>query len=311
MKPEIRNSNIISKSIRLLFLVFILPLSIRAQTDTIYISSIKDNTLYQDTLGSFSNGSGAYFFAGKTFQAVNNLRRGLVAFDIAGSVPVGSAIVGAELTLRMSKTISGTFEIGIYRALKKWGEGTSDAVGQEGVGDSSTIDDATWIHNYFDTSLWTNIGGDFIPSPSATDSVAGIGFYTFGTSAQITADVQTWLDFPDSNNGWILIGDESTFASAKRFDARENAISANRPELKIYFIAPPCCIGNRGDVNNDGDDANILDLTFLVDRIFRGGPAPDCLVESDLNNDSTPANILDLTFLVDRIFRGGPAPEPC
>ena len=72
-----------------------------------------------------------------------------------------------------------------------------------------------------------------------------------------------------------------------------------------------CCVGDRGDLNGDGNDANILDLTFAVDRIFRGGSASDCSEEADINDDGTPHNILDLTFLVDRIFRGGPAPGPC
>ncbi|MCH9024766.1 MAG: VCBS repeat-containing protein, partial [candidate division Zixibacteria bacterium] len=72
-----------------------------------------------------------------------------------------------------------------------------------------------------------------------------------------------------------------------------------------------CCLGNRGDANNDGSDANILDLTYLVDRIFRGGSAVGCPIEGDLNSDGNSGNILDLTFLVDRIFRGGPGPGEC
>ena len=73
-----------------------------------------------------------------------------------------------------------------------------------------------------------------------------------------------------------------------------------------------CCLGIRGDVNGDGDDANILDLTFLVDFIFRGsldpGPCPE---ESDVNVDGEVANILDLTYLVDVIVGGGPVPPGC
>lgn len=72
-----------------------------------------------------------------------------------------------------------------------------------------------------------------------------------------------------------------------------------------------CCVGIAGDVNFDGTDANILDLTYLVDRIFRGGTPPACPREADLNSDGNPANIIDLTFLVDRIFRGGSAPGLC
>ncbi len=72
-----------------------------------------------------------------------------------------------------------------------------------------------------------------------------------------------------------------------------------------------CCIGSSGDINDDGSDANILDLTYLVDFIFRGGLLAPCDEKADLNNDGTPSNILDLTYLVDFIFRGGPAPGPC
>lgn len=73
-----------------------------------------------------------------------------------------------------------------------------------------------------------------------------------------------------------------------------------------------CCIGNRGDYNGDGIDATVIDLTFLIDVIFRGsgdpGPCPD---ESDINNDGTPNTVLDLTYLIDVIFRGGPVPPGC
>jgi len=73
-----------------------------------------------------------------------------------------------------------------------------------------------------------------------------------------------------------------------------------------------CCTGIRGDVNGDGPDANILDLTHLVDYIFRGsGDAGPCPNESDVNGDGGVANILDLTYLVDVIFRGGPVPPSC
>ena len=72
-----------------------------------------------------------------------------------------------------------------------------------------------------------------------------------------------------------------------------------------------CCISPRGDCNLDGIDADILDLTFLVDFIFRGGPPPGCPEECDVDGNGDPGDILDLTFLVDFIFRGGPPPGPC
>ena len=80
----------------------------------------------------------------------------------------------------------------------------------------------------------------------------------------------------------------------------------------LYINRNLCCIGQRGDINNDGVDANILDLTYLIDRIFRGGPLLNCDEEGNLDQDvEANVNILDLTYLVDFIFRGGPAPPDC
>ena len=75
------------------------------------------------------------------------------------------------------------------------------------------------------------------------------------------------------------------------------------------YVYSPC--GTRGDVDRNGTDADVFDLTYLIDDIFRGGPDSPCILEADINSDGTPSNILDLTFLVDFIFRGGPAPGPC
>ncbi len=73
-----------------------------------------------------------------------------------------------------------------------------------------------------------------------------------------------------------------------------------------------CCVGRSGDIDGSGNpSSNILDLTYLVNRIFRGGPIPPCAGEADLNLDSISGNILDLTFVVNYIFRGGAIPPLC
>ncbi len=76
-------------------------------------------------------------------------------------------------------------------------------------------------------------------------------------------------------------------------------VCINNGSVKI--LPPYIC----GDLNGDGAVGNILDLTFLVDRIFRGGPPPHPLQAGDVNCDGGNGNILDLTRIVDRIFRGG------
>ena len=76
----------------------------------------------------------------------------------------------------------------------------------------------------------------------------------------------------------------------------------------VYYLGGLCGNFICGDANNDQTGMNILDLTFLVDYIFRGGPLPTSIVAADLDGSGGNPNIIDLTKIVDRIFRGAPLP---
>ncbi|HEX2897334.1 MAG TPA: hypothetical protein VHP63_04710, partial [candidate division Zixibacteria bacterium] len=72
-----------------------------------------------------------------------------------------------------------------------------------------------------------------------------------------------------------------------------------------------CCVGTKGDLNGDGTEANVVDLNFAVNKIFRGGLNVSCFGEGDVNSDKTVLNVVDLNYLVNKIFRGGAAPQNC
>jgi hypothetical protein len=202
-----------------------------ASADMISINPSKDNTLYEydPAEGDHSNGAGFHFFAGE--NAMGELRRGVLAFDVAGTIPAGSTITAASLTMNMSMTPAGTLTVELHKLVADWGEGTSHAPMGEGDGAPATPNDATWRHRFFDTIFWATQGGDFSATVSASQSVGGVGQYTW-SSAQMVADVQSWLDNPDSNFGWLVLGDETGAATAKRFDTRE---SAAPPVLTIEY----------------------------------------------------------------------------
>lgn len=138
----------------------------------------------------------------------------------------------------MSRTRAGPETIRVHRLLADWGEGTSNASGNEGTGTSSASGDATWVHRFFNSDSWNNPGGDFSSVFSASTSVGGSGSYTWGSTSQLVADVQGWVDQPSINFGWVLIGNEAGSQTAKRFDSRENGTSANRPVLTITYTPP-------------------------------------------------------------------------
>ena len=208
---------------------------------SVNISPVKDNTLFESPAGSFSNGAGEHIFAGKT--ALGVIRRALIAFDIGGNIPSGAAIDSVKLTLYFSRTVAGSQAVNLHRVLADWGEGASDAALQEGMGAPSESTDATWIHTFYDTGFWSTTGGDFSPTVSASSTIGSFtqyGFYTWGTTPEMVADVQEWLDNPSSNFGWILIGNEATDPpTAKRFSSKENPTTANRPLLTVYYTELP------------------------------------------------------------------------
>jgi hypothetical protein len=87
----------------------------------------KDNTLYEydPAEGDHSNGAGFHFFAGE--NGMGELRRGVLAFDIAGTIPAGSTITAVSLTMNMSMTPAGALTVELHKLLADWGEGTSHA----------------------------------------------------------------------------------------------------------------------------------------------------------------------------------------
>ena len=207
---------------------------------SVLLSPSKDNTLYEDPNGTLSNGAGGHFFAGRTNGG--SIRRGVIAFDIEGSIPEGSTTTSVKLTLHMSRTLAGWQAVGLHRLESDWGEGSSNAGGNEGSGASAQPGDATWIHTTFDSALWNAQGGDFSATATASATVGGIGDYTWGSNAQMVADVQAWLDDPSTNFGWLLKGNEDMQPTAKRFDSRQNGTAGNRPELLVEYntaLSPP------------------------------------------------------------------------
>jgi hypothetical protein len=225
-------------SVLILFHVAAAP-PVRAQ-ESVTLGASKDNTLFEHPDGALSNGAGKHLFAGTTNTGTK--RRALLAFDVS-AIPNGARIESASVTLNMSRTISGPHSVRLHRVTSDWGEGASAALGEEGGGAPAAEGDATWLHTAYETELWQMPGGDFESGASTILSITGLGSYTWNTGG-LAADVQHWIDEPGTNFGWILIGNESANASAKRFDSREHPTAANRPSLTITYSTSTAAAGS-------------------------------------------------------------------
>jgi spore coat protein A len=243
--------------------------------DTVTLLPARDNTLYepiaQDAFLDKSDGAGPTMFTGRVKDADADpgpgtraaLRRAVLAFDVAGSIPAGATIDAVQLTLYCDKVkLSTAFSVSLRRLTSDWGEGTSNTGNsQQGRGEAPTAGDATWHHTFYPGQFWALPGGDYVGTISATRTVGNTGFYTWGSTSGMVADVQLWLNNPSQDHGWIVLGDESRTETTKRFGTRENTSSTGgvtwKPRLVVNYtpatVVGGCCQGGACSVQAPAD----------------------------------------------------------
>lgn len=272
--------------------------SLNVYSDTLFIPANKDNTMYESSDPGLSNGAGDYFFVGRTFQGVNSLRRGLLQFDLS-AIPNGSTINTVTLKITASRSRGGSQTINLHKVSQDWGEGSSDASGNEGGGTTAQSGDVTWTSAFTGGDQWNTLGGDFDTNVSASLVVNGLQTYDF-ESINLTTDVQNWVDLTVDNFGWVLIGDESTSGTAFQFISREN--TATSPELVVGFT-PPTLVTNPSKDNTLFETVDGSVSNGAGDKIFMGKPNNGLIrrgvlefdVSSIPNNATITSVALDLT----------------
>jgi hypothetical protein len=264
------------------------PSDAGANISTVVVTPVKDNTLF--STGTTSNGAGEFVFSGRT--GAGTMQRSVLAFDVAGAVGAGAKITGASLTLYLVQTSSGPQAHSLHRVLADWGEGTSSSGG--GTGAPATPGDATWLHTFFPDQFWADPGGDFSATVSSTQTVDSAGVvYAWPSTPAMVADVQSWLDSPGENFGWLLTGNEAEVQTAKKFASRESAQIELRPALTIEFDACPW------DLDGDGD-VGVTDFQLLLG--LWGPCTPGC--PGDLDGDG----VVGVTDFLLILGNWGPCP---
>lgn len=213
----------------------------RAAT-TITLSAAQDTTILGEDPDA-SDGAGPVVFAGRTNRSGGQLRRAPIRFDVAAAIPASAIIESASLTLNVTREPGTPPTAGtLHRLLVSWGEaGSSNSTGN---GAPAEPNDATWTHRFYPGAgssalTWAIAGGDFAPTASATSTFGATGTpATWSSTSALVADVQTWLDQPTQNFGWIIRGDEAVVGSATQFASRENPSAALRPQLTLTYALP-------------------------------------------------------------------------
>lgn len=131
-----------------------------------------------------------------------------------GSIPDGSTINSATLTLTITNPIEGT-HLGVMTT--GWDEST---VTWDAFGSGSPAS-----------------GGGVTPGAEAASSPTSLGTLSGTQNINVTANVQSWLDNPGTNFGWAFLRDDQ---NKGLFVASEDVVNVlDRPTLTINFTAPP------------------------------------------------------------------------
>jgi hypothetical protein len=69
-----------------------------------------------------------------------------------------------------------------------------------------------------------------------------------------------------------------------------------------WNVTPESC----GDADGNGK-INLLDVSFIINYLYRGGAAPNPLWKGDPSGDGK-INLLDISYLINYLYRGGPNP---
>ncbi|MFQ5500379.1 MAG: carboxypeptidase-like regulatory domain-containing protein [Candidatus Zixiibacteriota bacterium] len=175
-----------------------------------------------------------------------------------------------------------------------------------------------------DTSIFVALDTGMLVSGTITDSagipLAGASVYAIVASSGDTVHlVKNNSDFAGFYSVLVPTGTYNFHYRTDTLSAfidsafvNNNTVNSDKT-INVSFSGglPACCVGTRGDMNGDGADLDIVDLTCVVDFLFGLGCIQPCPAEADPNGDSAVSDIVDLTFVVDFLFGITPTLVPC
>lgn len=199
-----------------------------------------------------SNNLGAvpFIIAGTTQNNTRN--RALLSFDLTNALAGPAKVIAAELILEVVGEPNEPpqfSDFALHRVLRSWGEGSKQSpqncVSCRGQGAPATSGEATWNSPLaFTANSWDAPGAapmtDYDAAVSSSTTVYGFAGspYVFPSNARMVTDVQSWLDAPAMNFGWLLASaSEGTIFTARRFGAREDGL--NSPQLRVTVLYLP------------------------------------------------------------------------
>ena len=228
-------------------------------------------------------------------RGVNTAWDGTSSLSLGAGVSVGPVTATSPTILEANVTVDADAEIGYRTAAVST---TSAPASLESQGRSVFVEIGGVVVPVLD-SLSPTQGArgqtlDVALVGAATNFIDGITTGSFGAGITVNS---------------VTVGDDTHATANISIDAaaavgyRDVVLTTGTESavlLNAFFVSDLAV----GDVNGDGG-INGLDIVYLINFIFAGGPAP--LGPADVNADMA-VNGLDIVYLINFIFAGGPPP---
>ena len=171
----------------------------------------------------------------------------LLYWDIS-AIPAGSTVREVSITLNVFNSSIHSYQV--YEMRRDWFESES-----------------TW-NLYNSTNVWEISGAlgsqDRGSTAFSSFSPDGTGAYVINLPSEAVALVQSWVDNPTNNHGFIIANGSVT--DGADFDSREASIAITRPKLTVHYSEDQLTLCE-GDSEPDGD----VDGIDLIQKINAGG----------------------------------------
>lgn len=260
---------------------------------------VRDNRLDSCELGIGVNGSSAYLYR----DFVSNSYQGIQTISVNNTVLLGGdSLVNCDFglvlyglgnggTVMQYSVIDGSDKpqaIGVYAStdVNPWGVGDV-----KGILMNSMISNS-WMGIVFNEPL-SDLSHKVLVEVSAYSAAYNL-IYDNDSSALYLENCN------DSINASYNYWGKSLIPQIEQVIYHQ----VDNPALGLVDFSMPYLLG---DVNIDRV-INLGDVVYLINSIFRGGPAPYILILGDTNRNGIPLELGDLVFLISYLYRGGPPP---
>ena len=127
-----------------------------------------------------------------------------------------------------------------------------------------------------------------------------------GTVVSVPAEAKedTTDNAGDFSMAMIGGGSQTVQISRLGYETVDTVLMMNRHRSLQVTLQPAMFV--LGDANYDGV-INVADVVYLINFVFKGGPAPIPYASGEVNGDAQ-INLADAVYLINYIFKGGPPP---